>query len=63
MVKNRDYDRNPQKYIANIFDAQPGDFEKATQRIWHTAGEASSIDLPVAPLHPGIAPGNAMARQ
>lgn len=44
------YDRNPQKYIPNIFDAQPGDYQKATQRIWHTAGDDSFIDLPVAPL-------------
>lgn len=43
------YDRNPQTYVANIFDAQPGDFKKATQRIWHAPGDASFIDLPVAP--------------
>jgi len=43
------YDRNPQKYIANIFDAQPGDYQKATQRVWHAPGTASFIDLPVAP--------------
>ncbi len=42
------YDRNPQTYVANIFDAQPGDFKKATQRIWHAPGDASFIDLPVA---------------
>ncbi len=53
------YDRNPQKYIANIFDAQPGDFQKATQRVWHMPGEASFIDLPVAPLHIATAPSAA----
>ena len=52
------YDRNPQKYVANIFDAKPGDFQKATQRIWHTAGTASFIDLPVAPLHISTAQGS-----
>jgi hypothetical protein len=41
------YDRNPQKFVPNIFVAKPGDFEKATQRIWHTPGEASFISLPV----------------
>jgi putative CocE/NonD family hydrolase len=41
------YDRNPQKFVPNIFLAQPGDFEKATQRIWHAPGEASYISLPV----------------
>jgi len=43
------YDRNPQTYVANIFDTQPEDFKKAEQRIWHAPGEASFIDLPVMP--------------
>jgi hypothetical protein len=41
------YDRNPQKFVPNIFDAKPGDYQKATQRIWHAPGTESSIDLPV----------------
>jgi hypothetical protein len=41
------YDRNPQKYVTNIFDAKPGDYQKATQRVWHAPGTASFIDLPV----------------
>ncbi|MDB6100933.1 MAG: X-Pro dipeptidyl-peptidase domain protein [Gammaproteobacteria bacterium] len=41
------YDRNPQKYIPNIMFARPEDFTKATQRIWHTPGSASSIEFPV----------------
>jgi hypothetical protein len=43
------YDRNPQKFVPNIMTAQPGDYQKATQRIWHTAGQASFISLPVVP--------------
>jgi uncharacterized protein len=43
------YDRNPQKYVPNIFEAQQQDYQKATQRIWHTPSEASYISLPVAP--------------
>jgi uncharacterized protein len=43
------YDRNPQRYVPNIFEAQPQDYQKATQRIWHTSGEASYVSLPVAP--------------
>jgi len=43
------YDRNPQKFVPNIFDAKPGDYQKATQRVWHTPGTASSISLPVVP--------------
>jgi putative CocE/NonD family hydrolase len=41
------YDRNPQKFVPNIFDAKPNDYQKATQRIWHTPGTASFISLPV----------------
>jgi putative CocE/NonD family hydrolase len=41
------YDRNPQTYVPNIFDAKRTDYQKATQRIWHTPGEASFVSLPV----------------
>ncbi len=43
------YDRNPQTFVPNIFDAKPGDYVKATQRVWHTAGDASYVSLPVVP--------------
>jgi hypothetical protein len=43
------YDRNPQKFVPNIFDAKPGDYQKATQRIWHAPDKASFIDLPIVP--------------
>ena len=39
------YDRNPQKFLPNIMTASPGDFAKATQRIY----PASHLILPVAP--------------
>jgi uncharacterized protein len=41
------YDRNPQRYVPNIMLAKPEDYIKATQRVWHTPKEASSIELPV----------------
>ncbi len=41
------YDRNPQTYVPSIFTAKPGDYRKATQRIYHTPDEASFIELPV----------------
>jgi putative CocE/NonD family hydrolase len=41
------YDRNPQTFVPNIFWAKPGDYRKATQRIYHAPGEASFIELPV----------------
>jgi len=43
------YDRNPQTFVPNIFLAKPEDYMKATQRIYHAAGAASFIDLPVVP--------------
>ena len=43
------YDRNPQTFVPNIFDAKPADYKAATQRIWHTPGDASFISLPVVP--------------
>ncbi len=43
------YDRNPQTFVPNIFDAKPGDYQKATQRVWRSADKASFINLPVVP--------------
>jgi putative CocE/NonD family hydrolase len=41
------YDRNPQTFVPNIFWAKPEDYRKAVQRIYHTPGQASFIELPV----------------
>ena len=41
------YDRNPQTFVPNIFWAKPGDYRKAVQRIYHTPGEDSFIELPL----------------
>ena len=41
------YDRNPQTYVPNIFFAQPQDYVKAVQRVYHAKDQASFIDLPV----------------
>jgi putative CocE/NonD family hydrolase len=41
------YDRNPQTFVPNIFWAKPGDYRKATQRIYHTPAQASFIELPL----------------
>jgi len=43
------YDRNPQTFVPNIFYAKPGDYRKATQRIYHAPGLESAIELPVVP--------------
>jgi len=44
------YDRNPQTFVPNIFWAKPGDYRKATQRVYHDPGDrklASFIELPL----------------
>ncbi len=45
------YDRNPQTFVSNIFWAKPGDYQKAVQRLYHAAGQASFIELPVVVTH------------
>jgi predicted acyl esterase len=41
-------DRNPQKFVENIFKAKESDFQRAEQRIFRTAQHPSHITLPVA---------------
>ena len=41
------YDRNPQKFVPNIFQAKDTDFQKATQRVFRSGGKASYVALPV----------------
>jgi uncharacterized protein len=43
------YDRNPQKFVPNIFLARPADYVKATQRVYHAPNAASYIDVPMVP--------------
>jgi putative CocE/NonD family hydrolase len=43
------YDRNPQKFVPNIFLAEPGDFQPATQKIYRSAKYPSHISVSVAP--------------
>ncbi|HEX7458901.1 MAG TPA: CocE/NonD family hydrolase, partial [Ginsengibacter sp.] len=40
-------DRNPQKYVPNIFEAKESDFIKATETIYCNKQYASYIELPV----------------
>jgi uncharacterized protein len=47
------YDRNPQTFVPNIFFAKAQDYVKATQRVYHAAGTASFISLPVVPASVG----------
>jgi putative CocE/NonD family hydrolase len=41
------YDRNPQTFVPNIFWANPRDYQKAEQRVYHAPDHASSIELPI----------------
>jgi uncharacterized protein len=43
------YDRNPQKFVPNIFEAKPEDYQKATQRIYRSADYPSSVEVAVVP--------------
>jgi len=42
------YDRNPQTFVPNIFDAKPSDYVKATQRIYRSPAHATYLELPIA---------------
>ena len=44
------YDRNPQKFVPNIFWAKPEDFQKATQRVYHSPAHASFVELPLVQM-------------
>lgn len=41
-------DRNPQKFVENIFFAKPEDFQKATQRIYVGGADGSRLTLRIA---------------
>ena len=43
------YDRNPQTWVKNIFQAKAIDFQAKTHRIWHTPKQASRIEITVVP--------------
>jgi len=43
------FDRNPQRYVPNIYEANARDFVKATQRVWMGSAAASAIQLQVLP--------------
>lgn len=41
------YDRNPQKFVENIFKAAPTDYQSATQKIYQSSRYSSYVSLPV----------------
>jgi uncharacterized protein len=40
-------DRNPQTFVANIFQAKEGDFTAATHRVYRSSPHPSRVDLPI----------------
>ena len=40
------YDRNPQTFVPNIFDAKPADYRAATVTVLHGGNVASAVLLP-----------------
>jgi putative CocE/NonD family hydrolase len=42
-------DRNPQKYVDNIFQADEKDFIKATHRVYHDAGNPTGLEVGTIP--------------
>lgn len=43
------YDRNPQKFVPNIFEATEDDFQKATHRIYRSKQHPSHVEIAVMP--------------
>ena len=42
-------DRNPQKYVENIYQAKDSDFIKANHRLYRGAGKLSRLQVQVLP--------------
>jgi putative CocE/NonD family hydrolase len=47
------YDRNPQKFVPNIFEAKESDYQTATERIYRSKEYPSSVEVPVVPVNAG----------
>jgi hypothetical protein len=42
-------DLNPQKFVPNIYQSKPSDFQKATERLYHSNANDSHINVLVLP--------------
>jgi uncharacterized protein len=43
------YDRNPQKFVANIFEAKESDYQKATEKVYRSNEYPSHVEVSVLP--------------
>jgi putative CocE/NonD family hydrolase len=50
------YDRNPQKFVPNIFEAKASDYQIATQKIYRSKEFPSSVEISVVPNGDGAMP-------
>ncbi len=48
------FDRNPQTYVPNIYEADAGDFVVAIERVYHTPDQASRLEVQVLPAGGGL---------
>jgi putative CocE/NonD family hydrolase len=49
------YDRNPQKFVPNIFEAKESDYQKATQHVYRSKRFPSSVEIMTLPSTPATA--------
>jgi uncharacterized protein len=42
-------DLNPQKFVPNIYNAKPSDFQKATERVYHSGANDSHVNVLLLP--------------
>ena len=47
------FDRNPQTFVPNIFEADETDFVSAVQRVWHSPASGSVLEVKVVPADAG----------
>ena len=50
------YDRNPQKFVPNIFESKVSDYQTATQHIYRSKTYPSSVEISVLPAGIGTTP-------
>jgi predicted acyl esterase len=43
------FDRNPQRYVPNIYEADAQDFVAATERVWMDRTAPSGLEVQVVP--------------
>jgi len=43
------FDRNPQTYVPNIFEADANEYVKAIHRVYHSVEHPSSLEIGVLP--------------